>query len=185
MCARTDLEALNEQLEAGLEALHACGPEAMAAAAAVARLSAASGGGEGSPPAAGAPAVSGGGAGSPALAAFAGVPAFARVDEVVAGSPAATAGLQVGDALVCFDGDVRAAQGEGGATGWVLPSLVDFSARVRARVGAPCTLVVQRASSSGAGTPHLLQLSITPGTWPGGVGVLGTRITPLSAPTSQ
>ena len=87
-------------------------------------------------------------------------PPFALVDEVSAGSPAAAAGLCVGDLLLSL-GEATAASG----------GLAAVAEVVRASQGRPVRAVVLRA-----GAPLALQL--VPSPW-GGRGLLGCHLQPI------
>jgi 26S proteasome non-ATPase regulatory subunit 9 len=169
-CARlqNDLRAAGAELDAALAALHACGPEAVAAALAAAREEAAAAREE----AAAAAAAEGAAtlrepamavAAAPVAAASAAASAFAAVDAVAPDSPASAAGLRRGDRLVRV----------GGAC-----SLATVAAEVRAHEGREMSVAVLRARSDGE--DEELALTLVPRAWPGGQGLLGCHIVPLS-----
>jgi 26S proteasome non-ATPase regulatory subunit 9 len=170
-CARlqNDLRAAGAELDAALAALHACGPEAVAAALAAAREEAAAAREEAAAAAAAAegaatlrePAMAV--AAAPVAAASAAASAFAAVDAVAPDSPASAAGLRRGDRLVRV----------GGAC-----SLATVAAEVRAHEGREMSVAVLRAR--GDGENEELALTLVPRAWPGGQGLLGCHIVPLS-----
>lgn len=88
-------------------------------------------------------------------------PPFAVIDELTPGSPAATAGLQLGDQLCSFAGVSKA----------VPSTLQAVAAALAANEGRPVEAVVLRQ-----GAPLALQL--TPQQW-GGRGLLGCHLRPL------
>ncbi|KAF2793484.1 26S proteasome non-ATPase regulatory subunit 9 [Melanomma pulvis-pyrius CBS 109.77] len=92
---------------------------------------------------------------------------FAKVNSVVAGSPADSAGLKVGDSITKF--------------GWVDWTNHDKLGRVAEAVsqneGIPLTVKVLRPSASG-GPAESVQMQLTPRNW-GGRGMLGCHLLPL------
>lgn len=114
-------------------------------------------------------AAAGGGASSVSHSA-AGTP-FAAVDEVTPGSPAAEAGLLVGDAIVLF-GSLRCMEGV------PRPTLAEVGGTVRAREGQPTPVHVLRAHAGGQGQREVVQLTLTPRRW-SGQGLLGCHITAM------
>ena len=145
---RNDLKAAMGELAAALEALHALGPAAAPAPV----------------PAAGA---SRGGAPSGGAAAGADAP-FAWVDSLTPGSPAADAGVAVGDRIVAL-GPLR-----GAPTGQA--SLADLAAVVARSEDQPVALVVRRGGGgAGAGSSVDVTLRLTPRRW-AGPGLLGCHV---------
>ncbi len=186
------------EVEEALYAVHALGPSlGQQAAAAEASSSAAA-------------AVSGSGSGSaaarPAASPAVGHRPFAVVDAITPGSPAAAAGLAVGDRIVSF-GDLRATGLEGaeGAEGRavsgsaaaaalaaaagpsvVFPRLQDIGALVQRSEGVAVAVTVLRGVGGGGGGGEgeggsLIQLTLTPCRW-SGPGLLGCHIMPCDAP---
>ncbi|KAL1611976.1 putative 26S proteasome regulatory subunit [Paraconiothyrium brasiliense] len=92
---------------------------------------------------------------------------FAKVNSVVAGSPAETAGLQVGDSITKF--------------GWVDWTNHDKLARlpqvVSQNEGLPITIKALRPS--GAGPAESIEMQLTPRRNWGGRGMLGCNLLPL------
>ncbi|ORY15713.1 26S proteasome non-ATPase regulatory subunit 9 [Clohesyomyces aquaticus] len=93
---------------------------------------------------------------------------FAKVNSVVAGSPAESAGLKVGDSITKF--------------GWVDWTNHDKLGRVAEAVsqneGLPITVKVLRPSASG-GPADSVQMQLTPTRNWGGRGLLGCHLVPL------
>lgn len=90
---------------------------------------------------------------------------FARIDQVVDNSPAATAGLQPGDKLVVFDNDIHAGNHN---------KLVAVVNRVKDNVDKSLTVHVVRPESD-----HAHELKLTPtNNWHGN-GLLGCKLVPL------
>ncbi|KAF2115107.1 hypothetical protein BDV96DRAFT_493889 [Lophiotrema nucula] len=93
---------------------------------------------------------------------------FAKVNSVVSGSPADTAGLKVGDSITKF--------------GWVDWTNHDKLSRVAEAVsqneGIPITVKVLRSSASG-GPAEPAQMQLTPRRNWGGRGLLGCHLLPL------
>lgn len=228
-----DLKAVRKDMEETIYALHALGPAAFAThiPAAAAPAAGAVGGGVSESKTSEAPApapaaVGAGGSSAPSKSpaepesgelisptGLSGLSAeeesrlrpFALIDGVSAGSPAATAGMQVGDKILSF-GTLRflptaaAADGiaslslSGGGSG--KPTLLDIAAETRANQGRPVPLVVLRsfggagAAAGGAGAPAgggledeegleaRLKLTLRPQTW-SGQGLLGCHVVQL------
>jgi 26S proteasome regulatory subunit N4 len=179
------------EVEEALYAVHALGPSlGQQAAAAEASSSAAA-------------AVSGSGSGS-AAARSAASPAvghrpFAVVDAITPGSPAAAAGLAVGDRIVSF-GELRAAglEGADGAEGRavsgsaaaaalapsvVFPRLQDIGSLVQRSEGVAVAVTVLRMGGGGEEGEggSLIHLTLTPCRW-SGPGLLGCHIMPCDSP---
>lgn len=159
MCAAltNDHKALSRQLEALLHQLHSLSNEARAG-----------GGGGTSPqarpdshPAVAAAGLSAAGGGPATSSAGAVPPPFAVVDELTPGSPAAEAGLQLGDQLCRFGGVTRQTPG----------ALAAMAAALQASEGRAVETVVLRH-----GAP--LVLALTPRRWDGR-GLLGCHLRPL------
>ena len=93
--------------------------------------------------------------------------AFAVIDEVSPSSPAAAAGLLVGDAVLSLGG-VRAAEGHAGGAA----ALAALGPAVASSEGRPLEVVVLRRGERVA-------LSLTPRRWEGR-GLLGCHLRPLS-----
>lgn len=152
---RNDLRAKGEELAAALEALHSLGrgpPRSVMPRFGAGAVVAPGAEGTAAPP-----------------------PVFAIVDAVSPESPAHVAGLLAGDGLACV-GPLSA-----GAT---LPQL---AALVQAHAGRPLAVVVVRpppANVAGAAAPgaaETLALTLTPGLWAGGPGLLGCHVLPAPA----
>lgn len=112
---------------------------------------------------------------------------FARVDEVSPGSPAAGAGLQVGDRIAVFGSLISiaavgaAAGGSASSAGAPsrIPTLADLGSLVRASQGISLPLLVLRASGAGVGSADaLVRLTLTPQAW-AGAGLLGCHVVPV------
>lgn len=152
-----DHKALSKQAEQLLYRLHAASNQAGGAAPAPAAAATAAATAAARPPAAAA-AVAGGGGG------YEGPPPpppFAVIDELTPGSPAADAGLLLGDQLCSF----------GGVTRETPSTLQAVAAALAANEGRPVAAVVLRQ-----GAP--LELHLTPRQW-GGRGLLGCHLRPL------
>lgn len=110
---------------------------------------------------------------------------FARVDEVSPASPAAEAGLQVGDRIAVFGTLVSLAPGAGagGAAAAAVrpPALSDLGALVRASQSIALPVVVLRAAGgAGAGAADVaMRLVLTPRPW-SGAGLLGCHVVPAT-----
>jgi 26S proteasome regulatory subunit N4 len=180
------------EVEEALYAVHALGPSlGQQAAAAEASSSAAA-------------AVNGSGSGS-AAARSAASPAvghrpFAVVDAITPGSPAAAAGLAVGDRIVSF-GDLRATGLDGAegravsgsaaaaalaaaaAPSVVFPRLQDIGALVQRSEGVAVAVTVLRMGGGGGEGEggSLIHLTLTPCRW-SGPGLLGCHIMPCDSP---
>lgn len=87
---------------------------------------------------------------------------IAKLDEVLAGSPAAEGGVQENDLLLSF-GPVNASSGSSPLNG--IPDVV------RQNVNQPINLVVKRGTD-------VVSLQIVPKTW-SGRGLLGCHLTPI------
>ncbi|PNH10580.1 26S proteasome non-ATPase regulatory subunit 9 [Tetrabaena socialis] len=114
-------------------------------------------------------------AGSSGNEAFIALVPFAMVDEVSSGSPAAAAGLQVGDLLCDFGGvaveravGAPAAEAASGSSG---PLMQRVAAVLAAREGQPVAATLLRQ-----GAP--VSASLTPQRW-SGRGLLGCHLSPL------
>jgi 26S proteasome non-ATPase regulatory subunit 9 len=189
ICLRNDLAVKEREVEEALYAVHALGPSlGQQAAAAEASSSAAA-------------ALSGSGSGS-AAARSAASPAvghrpFAVVDAITPGSPAAAAGLAVGDRIVSF-GDLRATGLEGAEVSGsaaaaalaaaagpsvVFPRLQDIGALVQRSEGVAVAVTVLRMGGGGEEGEggSLIQLTLTPCRW-SGPGLLGCHIMPCDSP---
>ena len=102
---------------------------------------------------------------------------IAKLDEVLPGSPAATAGIQENDLLVKF----------GTITSTTESCLSSIAQLVGRSANQPIAIVVQRASTSGGSAADTsgasvkvenVELTITPQPW-GGRGLLGCHLTPI------
>lgn len=151
-CLQNDHKQKMKELEEQLSRLHSLAPPVMAP--------------DTSPRASSSSALVGsnvlGGTDSHGAAAGAGA-AFALVDEVTPGSPAAEAGLQVGDRIVLF-----------GALQYGRGGLPEIGATVRAREGQAVQVHVHREGSTAP-----VQLMLIPRRW-SGQGLLGCHITAIS-----
>lgn len=87
---------------------------------------------------------------------------FAAVREVAPGGPAAACGLQVGDRITVFDGDIDAGNHN---------KLAAVAARVQAKVGTPIPVEIVRFG-------RLTTLSLVPASNWGGRGLLGCHLVP-------
>ena len=101
------------------------------------------------------------------------------IDEVRGGSPAAAAGLELGDQVCRFAGVVAGASGgaQGGASGAAATpgdELQRVAAALRAREGAAVEVVVLRQG-------RREELAVTPRRWAGD-GLLGARLRPIGRP---
>jgi 26S proteasome non-ATPase regulatory subunit 9 len=158
---KTDYTRVSDALERSLHALHAAARASGGASSAAApalepkrpRLDADGGA---------VPMETGEAAQAPAATPLA---AFAVIDEVSADSPAAAAGISVGDLLVAL-GDVRC--GSGGAAA----ALAALGPQVAAAEGRALAVQVLRRG-------ELAALSLTPRRW-AGRGLLGCHLRPLS-----
>lgn len=147
---RNDVRAATEEVASALEALHALGPAALAQPVAP------------MPRGDGAAVTTTAATATAALSAPHGAP-FAVVDDVTAGSPAAAAGLRVGDRVASFGG-----VGRGAAPA----SLAFLADEVRRCEGTPLEVVVLRPAGDGN---EVCVLSLTPQRW-GGPGLLGCHV---------
>ncbi|KAG2486037.1 hypothetical protein HYH03_015244 [Edaphochlamys debaryana] len=136
-------------------------------------------------------AAAGSGSGSGAGGGGAALLPYALVDEVTAGSPAASAGLQVGDLLCDFGGVVRAAAGPGGASGSANGGAeASASTAAGAGPGAESQALLQRVAGvlrCSEGQPVVtrvlrqgspLSMTLVPQQW-AGRGLLGCHLRPL------
>jgi 26S proteasome regulatory subunit N4 len=154
-CLRTDHKIASDQIEKLLlEALAPCGDDAAASSTGVA--------GSESHPAAASTASS---ATAPAASIPGSVPPrppFAIVDEVKAGSPASTAGLLIGDAIVAFGAISLRSMATNQAAMAALPGCL------REHEGREIAVAVNRGSD-------FVELKLTPSRWEG-QGLLGCHV---------
>ena len=94
--------------------------------------------------------------------------AFAIVDEILPGSPAALAGLQDGDQLVGF-GTIRFE---------TIDNINCIPALIGANVNKPVPVEVKRRGADPAAAADTLHLTLLPRPW-GGRGLLGCHLTPI------
>jgi len=155
-CLRTDHAAILDRVQAALEALHAAAREAGDV-----RTGAPAAGGTAGPARAAPPGPSPGG-----------LAAFAVVDEVSEGSPAAEAGLRLGDRVCAVGGADRRAFSDAGE------ALRAAGTAVAGAEGGEVAFVVLRAGAGGAGT-EAVTVTVTPRAGWGGRGLLGCHLSVL------
>lgn len=188
---RNDLKAKMHELDAALTLLHSFGPGIL---------------GPSKPPAATAASSTAASANAASFAQlqplsveYLSLPPFAVIDDVTAASPAAAAGLRIGDRIVEFGhlgglpGGEPPAEGVTGAARPV-PSLTEVGAATRSSEGKPMRVVVLRqdnTSKSAASAPAAptaptspsvsgivaVAVMLTPERWPG-PGLLGCHVIP-------